>query len=109
MDDGLISLKVYNSKLKRNHENSKIELKTDIFDEFSFEEFKSELEEIVNNSNTSNEHFQDEEVGPRIISAYKKLQTVKRMTDRYHMLLMDYAGSTFRDFESYLRILVASD
>ena len=73
----LPSLENYNSFLQKNQTKDKFELNTDTFDEFSFEKIKGELEEIVNISNISNEHLQDEIRGPRIMSAYKKLQTEK--------------------------------
>ena len=50
---GLIILKVFNSIFNITHEENKLEIYTDIFDEFSFEELKDELEEIVNISNIS--------------------------------------------------------
>ena len=62
------------------------------------------MEEIVNISSISNEHLQDEIIGSRIISTYRKLQTEKRLTDVFYLLLMGYAGPQFRDFESCLRI-----
>ena len=46
---------------------------------------------------------------PRIIGAYNKLRLEKSSTDDYIMLLMGYARSPFRDFESYLRIVVGLD
>ena len=106
---GLMTLEVYNSIFNITHENNKFELHTDTFDEFSLEELKDELEEIVNISNNSHEHLQDEIIGPRIFSAYKKIETGKRRTDGYYMFLMGYARSPFRDFESYLRIVVGLD
>ena len=36
---------------------------------------------------------------------FKKLETEKRWIDGYYMLIMDYATSLFRDFESYPRIV----
>ena len=43
---------------------------------------------------------------PRIINAYKKLETEKRQTDGYYMLLLGYGKSLFQDFESHLPIVV---
>ena len=106
---GLTSLEVYNSIFNINHTNNKFELYTDTFDEFSFPELKDELEEIPNISNITDENLQDEYMGPRIFSTYRKLSTEKRRTDGYYMLLMGYARSPFRDFESYLRIVVGLD
>ena len=70
---GLISLEIYNSIFNINQEDNKFELYTDTFDKFSFTELKDELEEILDISNITDEHQQDEIIGPRIIKAYKKL------------------------------------
>ena len=43
---------------------------------------------MVDISNVSNEHLQDEILGPCIFSADKKLETEKRQTDVYIILLM---------------------
>ena len=83
---GLMSVQVYNSIFNINYRNNKIELYTDTFDEISFEELKVELEEILNKWKISKEHLQDEEIAPRITSAYKELKAEKRMTDGYYML-----------------------
>ena len=48
-------------------------------------------------------------IGPRIIQSYKKLRSKKSSTDGYFKLLMGYARSPFRDFESYFRIVVGLD
>ena len=85
---GLTSLDVYNSVFNITQENRKFVFYTDTLDEFPFEELKSEFEEIVNFSIVSNEHLQDEEKRPRIIPAFKKLETEKKRTDGYYMLLM---------------------
>ena len=82
---GLTSLEVYNSILN-NLKNNKVEFKTDIFDEFSFAELKYGVDEIPNFSNITDKHLRDEIIGPRIISTYKKLETVKRLTDGNYML-----------------------
>ena len=44
---GLTSLEVYNSIFNITAENNKVEFYTDTFGEFSFEELKNELEEIL--------------------------------------------------------------
>ena len=49
----LISLEVYTSTFNIIHQNNKIELFTDTFDEFSFGEQEGELEELVDFSNIS--------------------------------------------------------
>ena len=101
---GLIDLEVYNSIFNITKENNKFELYTDTFDEFSFEELKDELEEILDIPNFTDEHLQHETIAPRIIEAYKKLRLEKSSTDGYIILLMYYARSPFRDFESFLRM-----
>ena len=106
---GLTGLEVYNSILNITKENNKFELYTDTFDEFSFEELKDELEEILNIPNITNNHLEDEIIGPRIIKAYWKLRSEKSSTNGYIILLLGYARSPFRDFESYIRIAVGLD
>ena len=106
---GLISLEVYSSIFNINQENNKFELYTHTFDEFSSTELKNELEEILNISNTADEHLQDEIIAPRIIQTYKKLETEMRMTDGFFIILMGYARSPSRNFESYLRVVVGLD
>ena len=86
-----------------------MELYTDNFHEFSFEELKDELEEILSISDNTPSHLQHEKKGPRIIQAYKTLRSEKSSTDGYITLLMGYARSPFRDFESCLRIVVGLD
>ena len=46
---------------------------------------------------------------PRIIKTYKKLKSEKSSADGYLILVMGYARSPYRDFESYLRIFVVLD
>ena len=89
--------------------NNKFELYTGIFDVFSFTELEDELEEIPNISIITSEQRQHEIVGPYMISAYRKLETEKRQTDFYNMLLTGYARSSIRDFERYLTIVVGLD
>ena len=74
---GLISLEVYNSIFNINQENNKVELYTDTFDEFSFTELKDELEEILDISNITNDHLEDETIGPHITKTYWKLRSEK--------------------------------
>ena len=90
-------------------QNNKFQSYTVTFENLSFDELKDELEGILNNSNITSEHRQDDFLGPRIISAFKKLETEKRQTDGYYMLLLGYARSPFRDIESYDRIVVGLD
>ena len=71
---GLTDLEVYNSVFNITKENNKFELYTDIFDEFSFEELKDEVEEILNTPEITNDHFEDETLAPRIAETYWKLR-----------------------------------
>ena len=103
---GLLNLEVYNSIFNITEENNKIELYRDMSDKFGFLELKDELEEILNIPHITNEHLQDDEIGPRIIDEYIKLSTEKKNRDGYMILLLGYSRSLFRDFESYLRIVV---
>ena len=95
---GLTSLEVYNSIYNIKPGNNKFEIYTDTLNEFSFGELKAELEEIVNVSNISHEHLRDKIIGPHIILAYKKLESEKKQTDGYYILLLGYARIQFRDF-----------
>ena len=103
---GLIDLEVYNSIFNITKENNKFELYTDSFDEFSFEELKDEVDELLNIPEITVDHLEDETLAPRIAETYSKLRLDKTSHDGYIILLMGYAKSPFRDFESYLRIFV---
>ena len=103
---GLTDLEIYNSIFNINHNNNKFELYTDTFDEFSFEELEDELEEILNIPNFTDDFSEDKSTAERIIKAYWDLRSEKTSTDGYIMLLMGYARTPFRDFESYLRSVV---
>ena len=87
---GLTNIGVYNTFLNITDHNNNFDLYTDTFDEFSFEELKDKLEEILDIPNITDEHLQDEVIGPRINSAYKKLATEQGQTDGYVILLMGY-------------------
>ena len=106
---GLSDLEVYNSIFYITDEINKFELYTDTFDECSFDELKDEVEEILNIPNNTDDHLEDETIGPRIIKTYWEVRSEKSSTDSYIILLMAYARSPFRDFESYLRIVVGLD
>ena len=106
---GLLSLEVFNSIFTINTTNSKFELYTDTFDKFSFTDLKDELEEILNISDITPYHVEHQIIGPRNIQTYRKLGIEKSSTDGYIIILMGYARSPFRDFESYLRIVVGLD
>ena len=102
----ILSSEVYNSIYNINATNNKFELYTDSFDEFLFEELEDELEEILTILDITSYHLQHEKIGPCINQAYRKLRIEKSSTDGYIILIMGYARSLFRDFESYLRIVV---
>ena len=106
---GLIDLEVYNSIFNITEKNNKFDLYRDTSTKFGFLELKDELEEILNIPHITNEHLNDEIIGPRIIDEFIKLSTEKKNTDGYMILLLGYAKSKFRDFESYLRIVVGLD
>ena len=67
---GLESLEVFICCFNITEEINKFEPYTETFDEFSTTEAKHELEEILDISNITSEHLQDEIIGPPIISAY---------------------------------------
>ena len=102
---GLVDLEVYNSIFNITEENNKFELFRDT-DKFGFLELKDEIEEIFDIPHITNQHLQDDVLGPRNIDVYIKLLTGKKNKDGYMLLLLGYGRSLFRDFESYLRILV---
>ena len=106
---GQTDLEVYNSIFNITKENNEFELYTDTFDEFSLEELKDEVEEILNIPNFTDDHLEDETIVPRIIKACRNLRLEKSCTDGLNNLLMGYARSPFRHFESYLRIVIALD
>ena len=105
---GLVNLEVYNSIFNITEKN-KFDIYRDMSTKFGFLELKDELEEILNISHITNEHLDDEVLGQRIIDEYIKLSRERMNTDGYMLLLLDYSRSLFRDFESYLRILVGLD
>ena len=98
---GLIDLEVYNSIFNKTKENNKFELYTDTFDELSFEELKDELEEILNVPNITDDHLEDETITRLINITYQKLRSDKLSREGFSVLIMRYARSPFRDFESY--------
>ena len=106
---GLVNLEVYNSIFNITEENNKFEIYRDPSSEFGFLELKDELEEILNIPNITDKHLNDEVLGRRIIDEFIKLSHEKQNTDGYLLLLRDYSMSLFRDFESYLRIVVGLD
>ena len=106
---GLMDLEVYNSIFNINTTNNKFELYADIFNEFTFMDLNDELEEIFNLEEITPDHLQADILGPFFIKFYKKLKAEKSSTDAYFILLTNYAKSPFRDFESYLRIVIGLD
>ena len=103
---GLVDLEVYNSIFNITEENNKFDLYTDTSDEFSFEELKDEVGEIPNIPEITDDHLEDDILAPRIAETYLKLRNHKTSHDGYIILLTGYARSPYRDFETYLRILV---
>ena len=106
---GLTNLEVYNSIFNITEENNKFELYRDMIAKFGFLELKDELEEILNISHITIEHLDDELLGSRIIDEYIKLSNEKKSSDGYMILLLGYSALPFRDFESYLRLVVGLD
>ena len=103
---GLIDLEVYNSIFNITKEKNKFELYTDNFDELSFTELEDEVGEILGIPNITDTHLEDDTLGPFIAKTYWELRSDKTSHDGYSILLMGYARSPFRDFESYLRIVI---
>ena len=78
---GLLDLEVYNSIFNMTEENNKFEIYRDMTDKFGFLELEDGLEEILNISNITNDHLNDEIIGPRIIDAFIKLSNEKKNKD----------------------------
>ena len=106
---GLINLEVYNSIFNITEENNKFELYRDTSTKFGFLELKDELEDILNIPHITNEHLDDEITGPRIIDEFIELSNEKKNSDGYMILLFGYSASSFREFESSLRLVVGLD
>ena len=106
---GLIDLEVYNSIFNITEENNKFEIYRDMSHKFGFLELKDKLEEILNIPHITTEHLDDNILGPRIIDEYIKLSIEEKNRDGYLVLLLGYSASPFRDFESYLRLVVGLD
>ena len=103
---GLIGLEIYNSIFNITKEKNKFELYTDTFDEFSFHELQDEVAELLNIPTITDDHLDDKATADRIAETYRNLRSDKSSHDGYTILLMGYARSPFRDFESYLRIVI---
>ena len=106
---GLTDLEVYNSIFNITEKNNKFEIYRDISNKFGFLELKDKLEEILNIPHITTKHLDDEILGPRIINEYIKLSIEEKNRDGYMILLVGYSASPFRDFESYLRLVVGLD
>ena len=74
---GLTSLQVYNFIFHITEENNKFELYRGT-NKFGFLELKDELEEIPNISHITQEHLEDEMIGPRIFDGIINLSTEKK-------------------------------
>ena len=70
---GLTSLEVYTSIFNITERNNKLEIYRDDSNKFGFLELKDELEEILNISHITQQHLDDEIIGPRIIDEFIKL------------------------------------
>ena len=106
---GLTALEVFNSIFDITEGNNYFELYSDSSNKFGFLELKYELQEILNNSHTSQEHLQNEIIGSRNIDKFLKLPHEKKNNDGYTIILLCYIKSPFRDFECYLRFVVGLD
>ena len=67
---------------------------------------KYRVAEVLGLSDFSPEDLLHEIRRPNIIVIYRKLSTEKSQTDGCYLLLRDYVHSPFREFESYIRIVV---
>ena len=101
-------MEAYNCIFNVTEKINKFELCTDNFDEFSFAQSKDELEEILSISNITPSYLQHGIIEPRNIQTSKKPRSKKSSADGCVILLLGYARSQSRDFESYLRIVVGS-
>ena len=101
-------MEVYKSIFNLNSTYNNFELYTENFDEFSFTELKDEVEEVHSITDFTPYHLQHE-TRTCITEAYRKLRLEKSNTGGYIILLIGYARSPFRNFESYLRIVTGLD
>ena len=106
---GLVNLEVYNSIFNITEENNKFGIYGAKDDKFGFLELKDTLEEILNIPHITIQHLDDEVLWPRIIDEFIKLSNEKKNSDGYMILLFGYCASSFRDFESYLRLVIGLD
>ena len=85
---GLTILELWKSNFKKTDENGKFELYTDLVNEFLFTKLQDDLQEFFDISNNSPELLQNKTKRPRTDRTYKKLESERRRTDGYTMLLM---------------------
>ena len=109
MDDWFNLSRSIESFFNITEENNKFEVYRGGSGKFGFLELKNEFEEIPNIPHISQEHLQDEIIGPRIFDECLKVSHEKKSSDVYMILLLGYTRLPFRDFESYLRIVVGLD
>ena len=85
---GLTSLEVYNFIFNITERNNKFEIYRDTSKKFGFSELIDELEEIHNITHISQEHLQDDVIGPRIIDDFLKLSHEMKNSDGFMILLL---------------------
>ena len=79
---GLVGLEVYNSIPNKTGENNKFELYTDLFhSDFSINELKDKVAEVLGLSDIPTEDLENEIFGPNIIETSRKFLTEKSQTD----------------------------
>ena len=96
----LTTLEVYLSVFITTKDSNNFEFYTDSFDEFSFADIKEEFKETLGLSDITPTHLQHDLVGPHTHGAYEILGSEKLSTDIYLIIMMGYARSPLRDFES---------
>ena len=107
---GLTTVEVYISIYNKTEENNKLELCTDPLDrEFSITELNDKVLEVHGLSDISIEVLKYEICGLNIIETYRKLSKEESQTVVYFILILAYNQSSFRDIETYFRILSPLD
>ena len=102
---GLTNLEVYHSIFNITEENNKVELYTQFLDsEISYTKLKDDVAEVLGLSDISIEDLEHKKYGPNIIKTDRKLSKEKSQTDGFLTKKINFIHSSFRDFESYLRI-----
>ena len=66
---------------------------------------KDKIAELLDLSQITPEDLEHKTRGPDIINAYRELSIEESQTGGYYFLVLNCTQSSFRDFESYLRIL----